>query len=173
VILHLPEEEQNGEKPISEEKQISEEKPVNKEKLANKKGDKLFKNIFMYYLFMEIVEIGQDRILKKSDGTDVNINDGQIIKYIGLHYSNADKIETEFVGKIVCCRWSIAEGFTGIFVEPLYIKNDKEEWQKFKEYTEPETKYFIYPHFLLVPSKYYPNGINYLHTVVSFSLNTI
>ena len=122
---------------------------------------------------MEIIEIGQDRILKKSHGTEVNINDEQIIQYTGLYYSNADKIETEFVGKIVCCRWSASDGFSGIFVEPLYIKNNTGEWQKFKEYQEPETKYFLYPHFLLVPTKYYPNGLNYLHTVVSFSLNTI
>jgi len=122
---------------------------------------------------MEIVEIGQDRILKKSDGTEVTINDGQIIKYTGLHYSNAITPETEFVGKIVCCRWSVSEGFSGIFVQPLYIKNDRGAWTEFKEYTEPETKYFIYPHFLLVPPKYYPHGINYLHTVVLFSLNSI
>jgi len=122
---------------------------------------------------MEIVEIAQNRILKKSDGTEVNINDGQIIKYTGLHYSNAITPEAEFVGKIVCCRWSVHEGFSGIFVEPLYIKKYGETWAEFKEYTEPETKYFIYPHFLLVPSKYYPHGLNYLHTVISFSLNNI
>jgi hypothetical protein len=58
------------------------------------------------------------------------INDGEIIKYTGVYYlpepnnSIPLEIETTFIGKIECERYSHTNGISGIYINPLYILYD-------------------------------------------------
>jgi len=112
---------------------------------------------------MEIKIINGKRVLIKDDET-VNIDDGQIITYPGIYYKTVNdivhkaEIQTMFIGKVVNYRSD--NGITGIYVEPLYIWNElKYEWNKIANYRKPTTKYFEYPHLLMLPDTYY-NGLS-------------
>ena len=105
------------------------------------------------------------------DYETVNINDGDIITYSGIYYKIVNdivhkaEIKTMFIGKVENHR-SDTTGFTGIYVIPLYIWNElKYEWNKIANYTHPTTKYFEYPHLLMLPDAHC-NG-NFLHTLDS------
>jgi len=106
---------------------------------------------------MQIVMKNGNRLLLK-DGKDVYVNDGDIIMYTGMYHKNINdivqtvKIETTFVGKVICEKYRCDDGIVGIYVEPLYIFNVMyDEWTKIINYKPPNgRKYFAYPHLLLV-----------------------
>lgn len=111
---------------------------------------------------MQIKIINNRRVLIK-DYEIVNIDDGENITYPGIYYKTINdivhkaQIQTMFIGKVVDYR-SDTTGITGIYVEPLYIWNElKYEWNKIANYSKPTTKYFEYPHLLMLPDTYY-NG---------------
>lgn len=116
------------------------------------------------------------RTLVKDDNTTHTINDGSIVKYTGMYYqTNSGNIipiqtETLFIGKIHCHRYRYNEGITGVYIHPLYIYyNDK--WYKIINYKDPYTKYFYYPHLLMLPNTYYNfQPLYYLHTLENISL---
>ena len=89
---------------------------------------------------------------------EVNVNDGDIIMYTGMYHKIINdivkyvKIETTFIGKVICEKYRDIEGIVGIYVEPLYIFNMMyDEWNKIINYKPPNgKKYFLYPHLLLV-----------------------
>jgi hypothetical protein len=106
-----------------------------------------------------------------NDYENINIDDGTIISYSGIYYKTINdivhivEIKTRFIGEIETHRSDIT-GFTGIYVKPLYIWNAlKYEWNKIANYTRPNTKYFEYPHLLLLPEASYHG--NFLHTLDS------
>ena len=60
-----------------------------------------------------------------------------------------------FIGKVETYR-SDSNGITGIYVEPLYIWNElKYEWNKIANFTRPTSRYFEYPHLLMLPNTQY------------------
>jgi hypothetical protein len=106
---------------------------------------------------MQIKIIDNHRVLEKEYET-VNIDDRDIISYSGIYYKIINdivykaEIHTRFIGKIENYR-SDTNGITGIYVEPLYIWNNlKYEWNKIANYSRPKTKYFEYPHLLMLPN---------------------
>ena len=114
------------------------------------------------------------RILIKDNETVININDGNIITYSGIYYKIVNdivhkaEIKTMFIGKVET-HISDTTGFTGIYVIPLYIWNELNyEWNKIANYTHPTTKYFDYPHLLMLPNAHY-YGNNNLHTLNSIT----
>jgi hypothetical protein len=127
---------------------------------------------------MKIVIKGNNRILQKDDNNDVLVNDGDIIMYLGIYYKkifdivDIAEIQTRFIGKIYTYR-SDTTGFTGIYVVPLYIWDTlNSEWLKIHDYQNPTTKYFLYPHLLMLPETYYNyKPIYTLHTCENCDLN--
>lgn len=118
---------------------------------------------------MIILLKNSNRILIKENGTEVNINDGTIIEYTGIYYKTINdivkivKIETTFIGIVEGCRSKYDTGIEGIYLKPLYILDlMNNEWYKIVNLDPPKTKYFIYPHLLMLsqhntyPSGYYP-----------------
>ena len=74
---------------------------------------------------------------------------------------------TKFIGLIECPRINNSETF-GIYIKPMYVFNN--EWYKIIKYVNPKTKYFLYPHLLLLPDEYYNYKPLYtLHTVKNIS----
>jgi hypothetical protein len=124
---------------------------------------------------MKIIIKNNYRILVKDDGSEVNINDGYIVQYIGVYYkhieneisniANIFEIETKFIGIVETERYS--EGIIqGIYIKPLYIWSIVgSEWMKINDYERPVTKYFLYPHLLMLPkSHYHSRPLYFLHT---------
>ena len=132
---------------------------------------------------MEIIDkYYNKRTLVKHDKKEVNISDGDIIKYTGIFYEKINneykleeirEIETTFIGIIETCRGDFREGTTGIYVAPLYMLNQKSgEWNKIPNYTKPRNKYFLYPHLLMLPDKYYHyKPLYFLHTCENIDIN--
>jgi len=142
---------------------------------------------------MKIIDKNNTRFLIKDDNSEINISDGQYIKYTGIYYKNnfnsenieknmnlseqsldkevfpfidiPENIETTFYGIVECCRYRHDLGTTGIYIEPLYILlNNK--FFKIINYTKPTTKYFLYPHLLMLPDTYYHyKSLYFLDTV--------
>ena len=121
-----------------------------------------------------------NRILVKDDGSEVNINDGDVVKYTGVYYkcikteiaiANVFGIDTGFVG-IVETQRSNSEGIQGIYIKPLYIWSIiGREWMKINDYEPPSEKYFLYPHLLMLPETYYHSKpLYFLHTCENSSL---
>jgi len=126
-------------------------------------------------------------------GNEVNISNGEIIKYTGIYYKIINdidyyaKVETAFIGKIECEKSTPHDGLTGIYVKPLYIWDKlNSKWKKIKEYKFPTNVYFLYPHLLQLPnreSSKYPlyflhtcentNLDEYLHVTEEFKLDEI
>ena len=108
------------------------------------------------------------RILIKDDNSEINISDGQFIKYTGIYYKNStnlEDIETSFYGIIECCRYRYDLGTTGIYIKPLYIFLNN-EWYKIINYINPTNKYFLYPHLLMLPNIYhYYKPLYFLDTI--------
>ena len=89
---------------------------------------------------------------------------------------NLAEIQTKFIGKVTTYR-SLYGVVTGIYIEPLYIWNGlKYKWNKIINYKPPKTKYFLYPHLLMIPNEcgdrstqYKP--LNFLDTVINRNLD--
>ena len=110
---------------------------------------------------MQIKIINDHRVLVKDYDETVNIDDGEIITYPGIYYKTINdivhkaEIQTMFIGKVETYR-SDSNGITGIYVEPLYIWNElKYEWNKIANFTRPTSRYFEYPHLLMLPNTQY------------------
>ena len=91
------------------------------------------------------------RILKKYNGEQVNINNGDIIQYTGIYYKTINdivkmvEIETEFVGVVDFGKTTDEKHFTGIYVKPLYIRdNIKNEWNKIVSFNQRTDESFLY-----------------------------
>jgi len=112
---------------------------------------------------MQIIMRDNRRVLikKHNHSYKVYIDEGDIIQYQGIYYKEINDIQkyahiqTMFVGK-VCQHRSDEDGFTGIYVEPLYIHDAiHNQWKKIMNYEKPTTYYFSYPHLLMLPCKEY------------------
>lgn len=113
-----------------------------------------------------IIEKDGCRMLIKKDGINVNVNDGDVIQYEAIYYKTVNNIleivNTTFVGVVECSRSTYSDGVQGIYVKPLYILDIlANEWFKIAGLERPKTKYFHYPHLLMLsqhiyPSCYYP-----------------
>ena len=128
---------------------------------------------------MKIIIKNNYRILVKDDGSEVNINDGDIVQYTGLYYNhiknetaNLSTIETGFIGIIETQR-SREDIIQGIYIKPLYIWSKVgSEWMKINDYEYPITKYFLYPHLLMLPETHYHyKPLYFLHTCENKSLS--
>lgn len=130
---------------------------------------------------MQIINRGNNRILIKDDNKEVDISDSSIIEYDGIYYKNVENtivnmvdIKTKFIGKVDCNR-SDETGITGIYIIPLYLFNIKNnEWNKIsnREFPIPKQKYFLYPHLLMLPDKYYNyKPLYFLNTCENISLD--
>jgi hypothetical protein len=124
----------------------------------------------------------QQRFLIKENQPEVNISDGQIIKYLAKYYLKlnqnpiADNAEiiTTFIGKVFCEKSNYQDGIQGIFIIPLYIwSNTQFKWLEIINYSNPNSSpYFHYPHLLMLPnqdSNHYP--LYYLETCENVSSN--
>ena len=131
---------------------------------------------------MEIIDnYYNKRTLIKEDKKEVNISDEETIKYTGFFYEkiiteynieNIKEIKSTFIGIVETCRGD-SSGTTGIYVAPLYMLNQKScEWNKIANYTKPINKYFLYPHLLMLPDKYYHyKPLYFLHTCENVDIN--
>lgn len=113
-----------------------------------------------------IVDDNNQRILIKDNGENVNINNGDIIQYIGIYYKTINdivktvEIETLFVGSVNWGKTTNDINFTGIYVTPLYIRDTiKSEWYKIVAFKPRTDKFFLYyPHLLLLPDPHWHEG---------------
>jgi hypothetical protein len=114
-----------------------------------------------------ITEKDGHRILIKESDVEVNVNDGDVIQYEGIYYktvnNSIEPVKTTFVGVVKCGRSTYYTGVEGIYVKPLYVLDTlADEWYKIVGLEPPKTKYFYYPHLLMLsqhnmyPSCYYP-----------------
>jgi len=122
-----------------------------------------------------IIIKNEKRILIKENNERVNINDGDIIRYTGNYYKNNIIVKTDFIGVVETHRYRHETGIEGIYVNPLYIWDwVNNEWCVVINLHPPKTKYFLYPH-LLVLSQYYNfccyNPIDSLNTCENKSLS--
>jgi hypothetical protein len=131
---------------------------------------------------MEIIIKNNNRTLIKENGIEININDRSIIQYTGIYYKNINdivrrvEIETTFIGEVESHRYRYDTCIKGIYVKPLYIWDIiNSEWYKIVNLIRLTTKYFLYPHLLmlnqhnLLSSGYYP--LYYLNTCLNKSLD--
>lgn len=129
---------------------------------------------------MKIIVKNNYRMLIKDDGSEVNINDGTVVEYIGVYYKHIKneiidtifKIETTFIGIVETQRSS--EGIIqGIYIKPLYIWSMVgSEWMKINDYKFPNQKYFLYPHLLMLPETHYHfRPLYFLHTCKNRALS--
>jgi hypothetical protein len=129
---------------------------------------------------MHIIIKNDRRILIKDNNEELDISDGTIIEYTGMNYKpkldginiyDIDECETKFIGKIETNRGD-SDGITGIYVVPLYMWNL--EWIKISNYQPPKNKYFLYPHLLMLPDKYYHYyPLYFLHTCETVTLDKV
>jgi hypothetical protein len=132
---------------------------------------------------MEIVDKYNKRTLVKENKDNVDISDGYIIKYTGVFYKgkndnkreniyDMEEIENSFVGMVETCRGD-SSGTTGVYLAPLYMyEKQTDEWLKIANYTKPTNKYFLYPHLLMLPDKYYHyKPLYFLHTCENININ--
>jgi hypothetical protein len=108
---------------------------------------------------MKIIIKNYRRLLVKDDGSEVNIDNGDVVEYTGVYYnhikneiSDVFEKETFFVG-IVDTHRSREGIIQGIYIKPIYIWSIlKREWLKINDYKPPlASKYFLYPHLLMLP----------------------
>jgi hypothetical protein len=128
-----------------------------------------------------ILDRNNKRILKKYNGDQVNINNGDIIQYTGIYYKTINdivkmvEIETDFVGLVDFGKTTNDVHFTGIYVKPLYIRDQiKNEWNKIVSFTPRTDESFLYyPHLLVLPETPGDNGIplEFLHTCENVKLD--
>ena len=119
---------------------------------------------------MKIIIKNNRRLLIKDDGEEVNIENGDVVEYFGVYYNytnneiyNIFEKETTFVGIVETQKFG--EGIIqGIYIKPIYIWSIvNSEWLKINDYKPPVTKYFLYPHLLMLPEMNYPNPNKYLY----------
>ena len=120
---------------------------------------------------MEITEAYEKRFLSIPGKSQIDISDKAIVKYIGYYWTDFgkyEKTECEFVGEVVCVK---VTNYTciGIYIKPLYKKSGA-SWEKFTEYEEPTSKYFVYPHLLILPDKVASFGIHNLNTISEYNI---
>ena len=128
-----------------------------------------------------ILNSNNKRILTKYNGDQVNINNGDIIQYTGIYYKTINdivkmvEIETEFVGVVEFGKTTDEIHFTGIYVKPLYIRdNIKNEWNKIVSFTpRTDESFYYYPHLLVLPDTPCVNGIplDFLYTCENVKLD--
>ena len=112
----------------------------------------------------------KDGILFKENGEQVNVKENSIVEYVGREKWTMNT--KKFIGKVVCHK-TVAEECIGIYIEPMFIEGEGEnkDWKKITDYVEPMTKYFDYPHLLVLPNKS-SNGLEYLIFCHSIDANT-
>ncbi len=121
---------------------------------------------------MLIIDCDEARKLIKDDNTQIQIGDKQLVEYKGFHYKSYQNgflsMCTKFIGLVECPKIKNYET-VGIYIKPMYVLSDN-QWYKIINYIEPTTKYFLYPHLLLLPDEYYNYKPLYtLHTVKNIS----
>ena len=130
---------------------------------------------------MKIIIKNNKRILVNYDKKEVDISDDTIIEYIGIYYkpkTNSVNIqdinvsECRFIGKIEISKKDKVETI-GIYIMPLYLWDKATfEWVKINNYEPPKNKYFLYPHLLMLPDKYYHHRpLYFLHTCKQIDLS--
>jgi len=124
---------------------------------------------------MQLLKLQNQLTLRKETGELVKVDQGHIIKYIGRFYNKTETsyVVTEFIGIIDNYRFNQDEGYTGIYVRPLYVWNNTEgDWNKLINVRKyPEQKYFLYPHLLMLPDCYYHfQPLYFLHSCDNISL---
>ena len=107
----------------------------------------------------------------------IDISNDKSVKYTAIYYPDTEEfirnqIITEFIGTIWGHKWHYQYGYLGVYIEPTYVFIDN-QWKKIMNYTRPNTKYFVYPHFLIDPSINYhhSHGLHFLHTVKPLHTN--
>ena len=119
---------------------------------------------------MKIIIKNCHRLLVKDDGSEVNIDEDDVVEYNGLYYnyinneifSDVFEKETKFVGIVTSQKYG-NNIIQGIYIKPIYIWSIvNSEWLKINDYKPPVTKYFLYPHLLMLPEMDYPNPNKYL-----------
>uniref|UniRef100_A0A6C0IEX8 Uncharacterized protein n=1 Tax=viral metagenome TaxID=1070528 RepID=A0A6C0IEX8_9ZZZZ len=136
------------------------------------------KILLQFKVSMKIVIKNNNRVLEQHDTNDLIINDGDIIMYTGIYYKkifdivDIAEVRTQFIGKIATYR-ADTTGITGIYIEPLYIWDNRNgDWCKIVDYKYPTTKYFLYPHLLMLPeTDYHYKPIYTLHTCKNCDLD--
>ena len=128
-----------------------------------------------------ILNSSNKRILTKYNGDQVNINNGDVIKYTGIYYKTINdivkmvEIETDYVGVVDFGKTTNDIHFTGIYVNPLYIRdNIKNEWNKIVSFTPRTDESFLYyPHLLMLPEQPCDSGfpLDFLHTCENVQLD--
>ena len=120
-----------------------------------------------------ILDTNNNRVLVKDNVERVNINNGDIIEYTGIYYKTINdivstvEIRTAFIGAVDFSRSTTDTGIEGIYVKPLYIRdNIRHEWNKIVNYKPREDMSFLYyPHLLLLPDVYHEHfPLYFLHT---------
>jgi len=127
---------------------------------------------------MKIELFNNKLVLLKKNKMKINIDIGNIIKYTGHFYDNTSTfanlkyVRTLFIGVVENYRYNCEEGYTGIYVKPLYVWNINDlGWNKIINYKQPREKYFLYPHLLHLPEFYYHfQPLHYLHTCINVYL---
>lgn len=128
---------------------------------------------------MKIIIKNNRRLLVKDDGSEVNIENGDVVEYNGIYYNytkneiyDVFEKETKFVG-IVETQRSREEIIQGIYIKPIYIWSIvNREWLKINDYKPPVTKYFLYPHLLMLPEMdYHYKPLYFLNTCYNIELS--
>ena len=128
---------------------------------------------------MKIIIKNNYRLLVKDDGSEVNIHDDAVVEYTGVYYkyikneiSNVFEKQTNFVGIVTSQKYA-DNMIQGIYIKPMYIWSiDNREWLKINDYKPPVTKYFLYPHLLLLPEINSPyRGLYFLNTCCNIQLS--
>jgi hypothetical protein len=122
---------------------------------------------------MQLFKINNTLTLHKENGQLVKVDEGNIIKYTARYYNDTSNLQdftytpTQFIGIVSNYRFNQDEGYTGIYVRPLYVWNKNEsDWNKIINLPRyPPHKYFVYPHLLMLPEFYYCfHPLPFLHT---------
>jgi hypothetical protein len=120
-----------------------------------------------------ILEANNTRILIKDNGERVNINNDDIIEYTGIYYKTINdivpmvEIRTAFIGAIDWGKTTPDTGIEGIYVKPLYIRDQiRNEWNKIVTFKpRQDMSLLYYPHLLLLPDLYHRHfPLYFLHT---------
>ena len=128
-----------------------------------------------------ILDANKKRILQQDNGENVNINNGDIIQYTGIYYKTINEIvtmvqiETTFIGSVNFGRTINDIDFTGIYVTPLYIRdNINNEWNKVVNFNpRTDDSFLYYPHLLLLADPHWHEGfpLYFLHTCINAKLD--
>ena len=101
---------------------------------------------------MKILGYNEDRILLNNNIV-TNIGDYRQIEYVSSLYKSNTIIQSKFIGFIECPKIRDYDTI-GIFVKPQYVYY-QDKWYKLVNYQSPKSKYFLYPHLLLLPDDFH------------------